>query len=426
MRKEIHDLTPEEWEKFAKAVNRLKDDGTWKEIAEAHVESMKAKHISHESAIFLPWHRKFQMEVENRLQMAMNDCSITIPYWNWALELPNFRNSDVWNSTMFGALKHRGYQSWRKRGCVQDGAFGSETDDSTFGKGEEPDVEGGTNDYSDCIVRDGQQMANMPYTELMAHLQQTDFNMTMFDYMSWFMEYNIHNAFHVAVGGPGSSRYSSSTGYMATMSSPFDPIFFLHHGFVDFLFQKWQDIHLVESDRWFHRQWDQMSHLLWDGSNNSFPATDVMHSMDILDDDPNTPPGTGVEKACVVYHDLKKAPGDATHACDAQWDRVRSCLNTVFENKQLGEVPRIKHMTSLGDVCSPLNPLEADLDRMWLENLAEMDMIEEQKVSEILKWEFETNTLANSQTPVLALEDASECDKALCFSTEKLLELCGA
>merc|ERR1719263_1489034 len=163
-----------------------------------------------------------------------------------------------------------------------------------------------------------------------------------------------------------------------------------------------------------------MSSLLWDGAQDTFPVTDVMHSMDILDDDPNTPESVGVEKACVVYNERRKSE----HACDANWDQIQTCLGKVFDDGKLDQVPRIKHMTTVGDVCSPLNPLESDLDRMWLENMHKMGMIEEAKVAEILNWEHLTNKLADSLTKNLDAEDASECDKALCFSTETLLELC--
>jgi tyrosinase len=416
VRKEIHDMTDSEWDKFAEAVNRLKLDGTWKQITEVHVQSMSQVHVSHNSPIFLPWHRKFQMEIENRLQMAMNDCSITIPYWNWALELPTFHKSEVWSKKRFGSL-NRYKRAWSARSadrlCVKDGAFGTRTEGSEFGQAAAELGE----DFvakSDCIMRSGGRMANMPYTEIMSHLQQKEMNMTMFDYMTWFLEFNVHNSFHTAVGGTG-----RVPGHMSTMSSPYDPVFYLHHGFIDHLFQKWQDIHLTESDRWAHRHHDRMSNLLFDGETSSFPVIDVMHSMDILDDDPATPDFK--EKACVVYNERMKSE----HACDENWDRIQECLVKVFDQGRLGQVPRIKHMTTLGDVCSPLNPIESDLNRMWLENMAHMGMMEESKVHEILAWEHATNKLADSLTESLNITEATECDKTLCFSTTKLLEICG-
>lgn len=405
-------MTEAEWKKFAEAVNRLKADGTWAQIANVHVQSMRAVHVSHTSAIFLPWHRKFQMEVENRLQMAMNDCSITIPYWNWALELPRFTAADVWSDDRFGSLNRWTWGAGADRLCVTNGAFGSQTEGSAFGH-KESELGDSFNADSDCVMRSGGQMANMPYPEIMAHLSQIDLNMTHFDYMSWFLEFNVHNAFHIAVGG-----MDRLSGHMSTMSSPYDPIFFLHHGFTDFLWQKWQDIHVEESHRWSHRQQDRMSSLLWDGVQTQFPVTDVMHSMDILDDDYSTP---SFEKACVVYNERRTAD----HVCEKNWEAIQECLVTVFHQEKLHEVPRIKAMTSVGDVCSPLNPIESDLDRIWLENMANMGMMDPSKVTEILEWEARTQKMADSSTPQLQESEASECDKTLCFSTDTLLQLCG-
>lgn len=406
-------MTELEWSKFSEAVNRLKASGEWAKIAEVHVQSMTQVHESHASAIFLPWHRKFQIEVENRLQVAMNDCSITIPYWNWALELSGFTRSSVWASDRFGSLNQYLWGGSNADAlCVKDGAFGSQSEMSAFGKNDnELTSHAGA---SDCVMRRGSAMTNFNYAQLKAHLQQKDMNMTVFDYMSWFLEYDVHNAFHIAVGG----SYMGHLGHMSTMSSPYDPIFFLHHGFVDFLFQQWQDTHVEESQRWAHRQHDLMNRLLFDGVSDAFPVTDVIHSMDVMDDDPDT---DSFEKSCVVYNERRQS----SHACDANWDAIQTCLAQLVTEERLHLVPRIKVMTSVGDVCSPLNPIESDLDRMWLENMAKMGMLEESKVGEILEWEAKQNTDIAIITPEFDASEATECDKTLCFSTAKLLEMCG-
>lgn len=402
-------MTDTEWGKFAEAVNRLMADGTWTEISRIHLHSMGQVHVSHGTAIFLPWHRKFHMEVESRLQMAMNDCSITIPYWNWALEKDTFTSSSVWENDRFGSVNYPSF-SW-SNGCVTDGSFGSRNRDSAFGKNDNQlDENPPWNQRTDCIRRMGAQrgLFQHDYAHLKGVMQDEHLTMHQFDYMSHFLEYNVHNAFHIEVGG-----------HMASFASPYDPIFFLHHGFTDFMWQQWQDRHVQESDRWSHRQHDRMNSLLWDGIQDSFPVTDVMHSMDILDDDGATPTQ---EKACVVYHERKSGP----HACEANWDRIQTCLADVVGVNRLTEVPRIKVMTSMGDVCSPLNRLESDMDRMWLENMVGMGMLDEVEVQNILDWEVATNNDLLSRTPVLDSSEASECDKTLCFSTTTLLEICAS
>jgi hypothetical protein len=203
---------------------------------------------------------------------------------------------------------------------------------------------------------------------------------------------------------------------MISMNSPYDPMFFLHHSFVDYLWKLWQDTHVEDLDR-MHRSQDMMSRLLFDGVRDTFPVTDVSMSMDILDDDPST---DSQEKACVYYHERRN--GD--HACSSNWNHIQTCLSYVVKAERLHEIPRIKEMRSVGDVCSPLNPVHADLDRIWLETMAEMGMLVENEVGNILKWESTIESRINRNTPTLDESEASECDKALCFSTQKLLAVC--
>jgi tyrosinase len=465
-RKDINDLTEEEFKKFAMAVNKLKADGTWQNITMAHIrsgeqirthsagltqlksypspppaygapappaygpapsqdgyaeedvytveeEGYEERRNSHNSVIFLPWHRKFLVEVENRLQMALNDCSVTLPYWNWALELVNFENSEIFGADRMGSLNNELGRRVRDidEFCVKDGAFGAETEGSEFGHGRN---ELGRNlnngDGSDCIMRAGRKPTNENYASILTWLLEPE-GMSKAsrdsESMSLFLERDLHNSFHTAIGG--------RTGHMGGMASAYDPIFFLHHGFVDYLWKQWQDTHQDSSER-FHRRGDLMPRLLWDGQRTTFPAADVSMSMDILDDDAST---FESEKACVYYHEREKY-----HPCAGKWDKIRSCLAKVVKDQRLHEVPRIRELTSVGDVCSPLNPVQADLDRMWLETMSEMGMLEQQEVSNILKWESTLNGQIASSMSTLEEADADQCDKALCFSASKLLEIC--
>merc|ERR1719198_96998 len=141
-------------------------------------------------------------------------------------------------------------------------------------------------------------------------------------------------------------------------------------------------------------------------------------NMDILDDKFDTPDVQ--EKACVVYHE--RHHGD--NACASDWAHIQSCLSTVVEAERLHEVPRIKEMTSVGDVCSPVNPVQADFDRSWLETMAAMGMMKADAIPEIMQWESTLNVDIDQRTPALDESEASACDKKLCFSTSRLFEIC--
>jgi hypothetical protein len=405
----------------------MKADGTWSNVTSVHVKSNFQRFKTHSSMIFLPWHRKFFVEVENRLQMALDDCSATIPSWNWALELPTFETANIWSANRLGSL-NTGIDTKSSdvdEMCVKDGLFGSETSSSNFGKGVNEFRTGLTRlnqgRGSDCIMRAGKAPGGLNYATIKATLQEDFKGHNAFEQMSTYLENEIHNHIHVDIGGritPADSKVRSADGHMTSMFSPYDPVFFLHHGFIDNLWKQWQDTHLDETER-MHRSHDMMNHLLFDGlEDRQYPVSDVAMSLDIIDDNPDTPE---TEKACVYYHERKLVD----HRCADIWNSVQECLRKVVAAKRLHEVPRIRELTSVGDVCSPLNPVKADEDRIWLETLAAMGMMDKDEVPKILKWERTLDKEINGIIPTLDEADASECDKAVCFSTTKLLEICG-
>jgi hypothetical protein len=369
--------------------------------------------MPHGSPIFLPWHRKYFVEVENRLQMAINDCSVSIPYWNWALELPTFTESRIFSSDRMGSLN-----SGAPGMCVTDGAFGTNTAGSAFGAGANELAPHWTSS-SDCIMRAGSAPSGQSYPTILSTLEQPSLGINEYEQMSYYIERDLHNFFHGAIGGWASDPATGGwiVGHMSGFLSPYDPMFFMHHGFIDFLWSKWQTVHVAETDR-LHRQDDRMYELLWDGHQDHFPVSDIAMNMDMLDDKFDTPDVQ--EKACVIYHE--RHHGD--NACASDWAHIQSCISTVVAAERLHEVPRIREMTSVGDVCSPLNPVQADFDRRWLETMAAMGMLEKDKVSEILQWESTTNADIDSRTPTLDEADASDCDKKLCFSTSALFQIC--
>jgi len=416
-RKEINDLSDEEFAKFAAALNALKADGTWANISMVH-QMADGQTVGtqagrpHGSPVFLPWHRKYFVEVENRLQMAANDCSVSIPYWNWALELADFANSRVFAADRMGSLN-----SGAPGMCVLDGAFGTQTAGSSFGAGAN-ELDPHWDSSSDCIMRGGSAPTAQNYATILSTLQQPSLGINEFIAMSNYIERDLHNFFHGAVGGWGPNGNGGwAVGHMSGFLSPYDPMFFMHHGFIDFLWSQWQKVHVEETDR-LHRQNDLMYELLWDGHQNIFPVSDVSMNLDILDDKFDTPDVE--EKACVVYHE--RHHGD--NACGANWAHIQSCLSQVVAAERLHEVPRIKESTSVGDVCSALNPVQADFDRRWLETMAAMGMLDDAKVEEILKWESTINADIDSRTPTLNEADASACDLKLCFSTSHLFQIC--
>jgi hypothetical protein len=455
------DVTDVEFDKFAAAVNHLKNDGTWALIAKVHAASERQHYKTHgDPKTFLPWHRKFFVEVENRLQMASKEmgntdveaCSMTIPYWNWALDSANFATARIWQSDRLGAID-AGHDDGDldNRMCVRDGKFGVGVAGSEFGKpGSQNPFTGGwfrppgcTNfngvnacaeslsalnrgQGTDCIFRKGGGLRNtVNYAQTVTALKEHEAYRGIDNYeaMALFLERQIHNDVHTAVGGniyisPGTPGVFSGRkwGHMTSFYSPYDPTFFFHHGFMDFLWTQWQETHVTAPWRDNHHEDHFLNNLLWDGNADVFPTSDVAMAMDIKDDDPRT---ARVENVCVKYHERQ-----SNHVCGDKWSEIQQCFDKLVTYEKLHTVPRIRHMTTVGDVCDPLNQLHFDNDRMWLETMVAAGMMQADKIDEVLAWERDQLEMIENTTSVLDVDVATECDKALCFSTDKMLEIC--
>jgi tyrosinase len=465
-RKEINDVTDQEFDRFAMALNQMKKDGNWTNIAKVHAASDKQHYKTHgDPKIFLPWHRKFFIEVENRLQIAahatglsvVDACSVTIPYWNWALDQSNFASARVWDSDRLGAIRSGVSASdIDEEFCVRDGKFGSQATGSEFGKAPTPFVgedfkqEGCTQLHgnfacqhtieahsrgrgSDCIFRRGSTSfrPSLTYSQILTALRENQAykGIDKYEDMATFIERELHNGVHGAIGGYNSWKW----GHMAGMYSPYDPIFFFHHGFIDFLWVQWQEAH-VESAWRNHRQEDMLNNLLFDGSTDTFSVSDVTAVMDIKDDDPST---DTEESACVHYHDRR-----TSHVCTSQWSEIQACLHNMVTYEKLHTVPRIRHMNGSTDICDPINKQHFDTDRMWLETMVASGMMQADHVDTVLNWE--RDQLANIENTTETLDEPDEancdsisnldakaqcreavrCDKALCFSATRLLQIC--
>jgi hypothetical protein len=470
-RREISDVTDVEFDKFAAALNHMKSTGVWEMVAKVHAASERQHFQTHgDPKTFLPWHRKFIVEVENRLQMAgkatglsdVEACSMTIPYWNWLLDSSDFTNAIVWGNDRLGALNND-VQSGTidEQMCVADGKFGSGA--AAVAAGSEFGKPGSTNPFqqetyrppgcttfwgpnactsslaahnrgsgSDCIFRKGGGLrSTLNYVQVVTALREHEAyaGIDKYEDMANYLERQIHNDLHGSVGGNRFIDWSRMWGHMTSFYSPYDPVFFMHHGFMDFLWGQWQDAHV--SAPWRDADVDengqtvhQLNNLLWDGNADFFPISDVALAMDIKDDEPST---VREENVCVKYHERR-----SNHVCNNdpahpdKWTDIQQCMADLVSYEKLHAVPRIRHNTEVGDVCDPLNELHFDNDRMWLETMVQAGMMDASKIDEVLAWERDQLEVIENTTETIAVDDAStsDCDKALCFSTTKMLQIC--
>ncbi|KAK3790015.1 hypothetical protein RRG08_016329 [Elysia crispata] len=195
VRKELRDMTPREIARFQAAVAELRfsEDRTWEQFRDLYMY-----HVMHATGglFFLPWQRAFLRQMEQRLQEI--DCSIVLPYSDFTTDVGFFEEAILWQPSYFG-----GNGDGR---CVEDHRFGN------------------TASWKPCVVRNFNTSIQLP-TQLELQLALAS---DSFEEMSLCLE--TYAAYvHNFIGGD-----------MMTSSSPYDPVFYAVHAYVDMLYWTWQ------------------------------------------------------------------------------------------------------------------------------------------------------------------------------------------
>jgi len=190
-RKNQKDLSPAEWSNFISAIQTVATPGvatpSYQDFVDVHIRAMNMDDPEGQSwgvhtmensdgRNFLAWHREYLSKLETQLQL--HNPLVTIPYWNW-----------VEDRAIPPALSN-----------PEDLAAWGVTRGPNFN----PD-----------------DLPNMPDVQIVQ-------NMSTFPAFEKTLE-RIHGWVHNAVGGT-----------MATSASPADPLFWLHHAFIDKLWEDWK------------------------------------------------------------------------------------------------------------------------------------------------------------------------------------------
>jgi tyrosinase len=249
VRKNATSLSEQEKEAFVEGLLALKRQGRYDEYVHWHHATMipsvwpfeprdpSYRTGMHRGPSFLPWHREFLLQVEMDLRTI--DSSISIPYWDWTADaaMPDPSASPIWDENFLGG---NGIESddWR----VASGPF-------AFSKGNWPIPKG--HDGPALRRQFGVWTSTLPTTQdltlAMSEIfyDTPNFNSSPFTIgfrnrlEGWVTQRGdsrvrtagsqLHNRVHVWVGGS-----------MLPMTSPNDPVFFLHHCFVDKVWADWQ------------------------------------------------------------------------------------------------------------------------------------------------------------------------------------------
>lgn len=235
-RKNQKNLTRTEKKRLVSAILELKRSGRYDDFVALHREhyvtdSQAGPRPAHMTPSFFPWHRQYLLEFERALRGV--DSSVSIPYWDWTTD--NTPAASLWAEDFLGGNGRRGDRrvmtgafargegNWRIDAGVTDGDFLTRD----FGRPSSPVSLPSKQDVAEALrdaVYDAEPWSSVSTKGFRNRIE------------GWGIRgsrgISNHNRVHRWVGG-----------VMLGSGSPDDPVFWLHHAFMDRLWDRWQKAH---------------------------------------------------------------------------------------------------------------------------------------------------------------------------------------
>ncbi|KAM9853003.1 tyrosinase [Aulostomus maculatus] len=205
--------------------------------------------FAHESSAFLPWHRVFLLHWENEIRKLTGDFNFTIPYWDWR----DAQTCEVCTDALMGGRNSLNpnlispasiFSSWKVI-CTQPEEYNSR-EALCNSTGEGPLLRNPGNHDRNRVPRiptsaDVEFTLGLPEYETgpMDRFSNMSFRNVLEGFaspqtgMAIPGQSTMHNALHVFMNGSMSSVQGSAN----------DPIFLLHHAFIDSIFERWLRTH---------------------------------------------------------------------------------------------------------------------------------------------------------------------------------------
>ncbi|KAJ3226577.1 26S proteasome regulatory subunit [Clydaea vesicula] len=195
--------TEGEKQTFLSALRNFKSNRGYDKWVERHYTNAGPTHGTY---LFLPWHRAMLNDFERELGSPLL-------YWDWTADSAAPHYANIFQPAYFGT------NGKGPKNCVSDGVAAS-----------------WTTMRNDCLIRcfdRGDTINNFSGPEVVTRLLQSSNDFSTF---SVNLESTIHAQIHNGIGG----QFATCAGDMSSMSSPDDPIFWLHHANIDRLWARWQ------------------------------------------------------------------------------------------------------------------------------------------------------------------------------------------
>ena len=252
-RKNVNALTAQEKLDFITAVKAMKANGKYNQYVKTHMDAMNhatpasgsplTRNAAHRGPAFLPWHREFLRRFEQDLQAEVPGA--ILPYWDWASDaaLADPATATVWGTDLMG-----GNGDAADGDLVKTGPFAFDpADPNAWTLSDDTGADTGAG-----LQRAfGVSAATLP-TQAQVDTVQA---LTPYDASPWTTGsggYRNSNEGWASVGGSAAPNMHNRVhvwvgGSMLPGTSPNDPVFFLHHCFVDKLWADWQAAHPGEA-----------------------------------------------------------------------------------------------------------------------------------------------------------------------------------
>ncbi|WP_369389296.1 tyrosinase family protein [Streptomyces sp. CG1] len=236
-RKNVTRLTATERRRFVSALLDVKRSGEYDEFVRMHIDyntpdGERGLRTAHMAPSFLPWHRKVLLDLEQALRRV--DDSVTVPYWDWTRDRST--TALPWTDDLLGG---NGRRSDRQ---VMTGPFAYQAGDWTL-----------TENVTDreYLTRDLGR-ARDPIQLPTGQDLESALTEPVYDTAPW--DSTVTRGFRNKLEGwgPGQGKVSWRNhnrvhrwigGVMLGAAAVNDPVFWLHHSFVDLQWTRWQQRH---------------------------------------------------------------------------------------------------------------------------------------------------------------------------------------
>ncbi|KAJ3083451.1 hypothetical protein HK102_001062, partial [Quaeritorhiza haematococci] len=179
-----------------------------------------------------PWHRKYLLDFENALREI--DPNVVLPYWDEERDANDPFGSNLFTDKGFGSSAGIG-------NCVPDGPFTSSNFQLTYiGLQNKLTFEITYKRSPHCLTRGflpNQRWVFPANSKVIDGLMEE----TSYDRFSAGLDVFVHAVPHI-ITGLGAKPWSLNPGDMASTNSPGDPLFWLHHAYLDLLWWRWQNL----------------------------------------------------------------------------------------------------------------------------------------------------------------------------------------